>query len=779
MYSYTYDTKTGGIILNTSPTGFSKEPRPVYATELDVLGFDRYWKYDKQTDLPYMWAEANHYYYRGKLVAKLKGGNIYTAPEIIIPDGEDGKPILPEPNGISLRPVDIEGMVEANREMLEIIEQTTVKKILAIYTKYKNKLDCFHVAFSGGKDSCVLLDLVKKALPQGSFVVVFGDTGMEFPDTYDLIQKINQQCTEEEIPFYTAKSHLSPKESWELFGPPSRVLRWCCSVHKSTPQTLKLREITGKDNYTGLAFVGVRAHESATRAEYEYVSYGKKQKGQYSHNSILEWTSAEIWLHIYANNITINEAYKKGSARVGCICCPMGGGKASFIEHTNYPQETELFFSRIRNSNARTTMTAENYVANGGWNARKNGRFLTTNELVYSEYIKNGKIIIEILAPKTDWKEWIKTLGDLSGDGDDYIIVFGGQPYSFSCKPGKTGYVVTLDEKNAKNNPLFGKLFRYTFRKAAYCLECKTCQAICKFGCLSFDDKLKIENCRHCFECHSMNAGCLAYDSLKIPKGEEVKMKSINCFSNHAPKTEWLSDFFKQKQAFITENSLGPVQKTKFKRFLKDAGLIFKEDVTAFAELGSSMGWNTEVFLALMLTNLVMNNPQIEWYTKVLDIGHSYRRSEIEDVLSAEGQSKDNISSILNAYKRLVESPFGKNLHWGFITKEGDLVRTKCSVSDPRVVLYGLFKFAEKCKDYKEFTLATLLNDSIERDGISPTRFFGLGREEMTPLLLGLTAKYPEFITASFTHDLEKITLAEDKSSEDVLDLFKGDTANG
>ena len=135
--------------------------------------------------------------------------------------------------------------------------------------------------------------------------------------------------------------------------------------------------------------------------------------------------------------------------------------------------------------------------------------------------------------------------------------------------------------------------------------------------------------------------------------------------------------------------------------------------------------------------------------------------------------------SICGAFKRLVETPLGTSLHWGFVADEGDLVRTKCSVSDPLVVLYGLFKFSEKCNDFKEFTLATLLNESIDRDGISPTRTFGLGRDDMTPLLLGLSAKYPEFITASFTHDLEKITLAEDKSSQDVLDLFKGDAANG
>jgi phosphoadenosine phosphosulfate reductase len=117
--------------------------------------------------------------------------------------------------------------------------------------------------------------------------------------------------------------------------------------------------------------------------------------------------------------------------------------------------------------------------------------------------------------------------------------------------------------------------------------------------------------------------------------------------------------------------------------------------------------------------------------------------------------------------------PIGTSLQFGTVTSSGDLIRTKCSVSDPRVILYGLYKFAEKCNNYKEFTLSTLLNDSIERDGISPTRIFGLNREEMEPILLGLSAKYPDFISASFTHDLEKITLADDKNSQDVLELFR------
>jgi phosphoadenosine phosphosulfate reductase len=673
---------------------------------------------------------------------------------------------MPEPKGISLRPVDIGATVEANREMLEIIEQSTVKKILAIYTKYKGRLDCFHLAFSGGKDSCVLLDLVKKALPRGSFVVVFGDTGMEFPDTYEVIKKTKQQCVEDEIPFYIAKSHLNPKESWVLFGPPSRVLRWCCSVHKSTPQMLKLREITGKDDYTGLAFVGVRAQESATRAEYDYFNDGKKIKGQFSHNSILEWTSAEVWLYMYANNVTLNEAYKKGSARVGCICCPMGGGKSGYVEYENYTDNVSGYIEMIKHSNGRRNVNVDEYVKSGGWSARKNGRDLASNPNHCSERIENGYLAIEIDNPASDWREWIKTI-DIDKN-------------SYTVQETKTGYVARLREEVIKQNPLLGRLFRQVFHKAACCNGCKVCEANCANGALQFaGDKVHINGCVRCQKCHAIDSGCLLYYSLRHPQGGGTPMKSLNTMSNHAPKTEWLAAFFEKGNEFFSEHNLGPEQISFFKRLLKDAGLAEKNRVTPFGELISSLGWDTDASLGLILLNLVFENPQVKWYVANLDIGRLYARKEVEEKLVEFDVKPPVAKSICGAFKRLTETPFGTVLRWGYVTDEGDLVRTKCSVSDPLVVLYGLFKFAEKCTDYKEFTLATLLNESIDRDGISPTRIFGLDRDYMTPLLLGLSAKYPEFITASFTHDLEKITLAEDKSSKDVLDLFKGDAANG
>lgn len=112
-------------------------------------------------------------------------------------------------------------------------------------------------------------------------------------------------------------------------------------------------------------------------------------------------------------------------------------------------------------------------------------------------------------------------------------------------------------------------------------------------------------------------------------------------------------------------------------------------------------------------------------------------------------------------------------MNFGYVTDENDMVRTKCSISDSRVVLYALYKFAEKCNLDKEFHVSYLYDESMERAGVSPVCIFGLyDEEEMRSILLGLSSAYPEFINATFTNDLQTITL-RDKTSNDVLNLFK------
>ena len=155
MYSYSFDTQTGGIILNSTPTNFSKEPRPVYSPEMELLGFRNYWDFEPQEDIPYLWAESNAYWYRGTLIARIKGGDLYNAPELQPVIEEDGSIPYSREKGDVLQPIDIEAMCEANKDLLTVIEDSTVKMIVKEYEKFNKRLDIFHVAFSGGKDSAV------------------------------------------------------------------------------------------------------------------------------------------------------------------------------------------------------------------------------------------------------------------------------------------------------------------------------------------------------------------------------------------------------------------------------------------------------------------------------------------------------------------------------------------------------------------------------------------------------------------------------------------------
>lgn len=773
MYSYSWDTETGGLLLNSSPLSFSKEPRPVYYKELDILGFDQYWNYEKNDAYPYMWAEANNYFYRGRWVAKTKGGSMCTAPEIVIIEE-------PEPNGMPLRFVDIPAMVEKNRDLLEKLAAETIKKIYNTYVEYMAKVDVFYVAFSGGKDSIVTLDLVQRSLPHNKFKVLFGDTGMEFPDTYRIVDIIEQECNEKNVTFLRAKSDYNPSQTWKQFGPPATVTRWCCSVHKTAPQVLTLREYTGLHDFTGMAFIGVRASESISRSEYDYVSLGEKHKGQYSCNPILEWNSAELYLYIFMQNLHMNEAYKKGNRRVGCLVCPRAAERNDYMCRAWYQSEFDSLISTVRSlyeKSFASTEKLDEFISNGGWKARKNGRDISIN-LNYAELLEGGRPTIRVENPKTDWKIWIKTIGVLINDTSPYRVLFRNEQYSFDVKEKQGVICVSYSPDLAKQNPLFVKLLKNVFRKSACCIRCRECEADCPFGCISMQGgSLNIsEDCHHCASCHKVEKGCLVYKSLEMPKGG-LKMsanKSLNCYSHHAPKLDWFVQYFNFKDTFDQNHSLGSQMYSFFKRFLRDAELLDENGYSNFAQIVSNLGLDNLSSWALMLTNLAYT-PQVNWLIKRVELHETVSKEYTLSLLVSDGAKESWVNDIWSSYSRILDLPFSE-VGLGIANREkGKMVsitKTPWQNPDPRVILYSLFKFAEACGDYYQFTLSRLLNHDIDSDGVSPTEIFGLDRDQMEKILNGLSINYPDFINASFTLDLDNITLNSEKSSKDVLNLF-------
>lgn len=802
MYSYSWDVETGGLLLNSSPLSFSKEPRPVYYKELDILGFDKYWNYAKNDTYPYMWAEANNYIYRGRVVAKTKGGSMCTAPEIIIVDE-------PESNGMPLRFVDIPAMVERNRDLLEKLAAETIKKIYNTYVEYMSKVDVFYVAFSGGKDSVVTLDLVQRALPHNKFKVLFGDTGMEFPDTYETVKAIAQQCEERGIEFLRAKSMLTPSDSWGLFGPPAVTNRWCCSVHKTGPQVVLLRECLGNRNFRGMAFTGIRGDESASRSEYDDVSLGKKVRGQYSCHPILEWNSAELFSYIYEQELWINSTYKKGNTRAGCLVCPMSAGKHEYMKRQCYPEQTDAFVDRIKATSGKTDYSdAElmRFIDDGGWRTRKSGRELNLGQ--DQHIVENEKKTITVFTDNPTWVEWAKTIGNvIKIDDENYTIDFAGKIYQVNriVTANNTSVFSFPNCHKEKQDIKFFSLFRNVIVKSIYCVQCGVCEANCSVGCIDMTNGVKIsDKCCHCHQCHDIYEACLRYNSIRNTQGGERKVKGIDRYFSFGIRENWMSLYFRDKgnAEFWETDGHGEVpnkKKDAFLNFLKDAGMVSydktvagskytKNVPTEFATTLFELGCDSPNVWAMMLCNLAYT-PEFNWYIKSIAkyevLSTDAFKLLLEEVMEndAKGLGKRNVS---DAFKNiLIKTPLGATIGLGIadysekVSASGtetitlnSFYRSEWKNPEPLVILYSLFKFAEACGDYYQFTLSRLLNHDIDSDGISPTEIFGLDREQMEKILNGLSINYPDFINASFTLDLDNITLNCEKTSQDVLKLF-------
>ena len=96
-----------------------------------------------------------------------------------------------------------------------------------------------------------------------------------------------------------------------------------------------------------LAFEGVRAEESVKRSGYNRIGKGVKHSFVVNARPILLWNTTEIFLYLFKYDLPINEAYRVGKPRVGCVFCPFSSPWDDMIVNRKYQSNLDPFLNRV------------------------------------------------------------------------------------------------------------------------------------------------------------------------------------------------------------------------------------------------------------------------------------------------------------------------------------------------------------------------------------------------------------------------------------------------
>lgn len=273
----------------------------------------------------------------------------------------------------------LEGKIKRSIEVIRLASKMS--------EEYYNKP--IMVAYSGGKDSDVLLDLVKRAgVP---FEIYHSLTTVDAPPTVQHVKKVFKELNAQGTPATIRYPEYKGQNitMWRLIEkkqvPPTRIARYCCKVLKESASPNRL------------VVLGVRAAESAKRSnrkEFELrgktlkdlIGYGlehvaenydishdygeafdctiianAKDNNEIICNPIIPWLDADIWEYIDRYGVEINELYSMGFNRVGCVGCPLGGGahmENSFSMFPKYKQNYIKAFDRMLKARAESGKTS-------------------------------------------------------------------------------------------------------------------------------------------------------------------------------------------------------------------------------------------------------------------------------------------------------------------------------------------------------------------------------------------------------------------------------------
>lgn len=424
-------------------------------------------------------------------------------------------------------------VVSANQTYLNNLVYEAEQYIIEISNKYKGDNYIPTVSFSGGKDSTVVSRLVMDALQDNAVIHMFGNTTLEFPETYVYVtNKFRRENPR--VPMIPSETENDFFKLCKVFGPPSQYERWCCTIFKTSNLNKEYENLPGNS----LSFLGIRHSESVARSGYSRTQETSKISSQINAMPIIEWTDYDVWLYILAKNLLINDCYQYGYKRVGCWCCPNNSDWSMMLTEIYHPDDMKKWKNMVYEFAERTGKTdPDDYYEEGRWKTRRGASGLKVKNVTIMDTACNlsdrARNIIIDKRLQDDVIEFFKPLGDLKvteKKDATYIQVFDidkSGEYRKICEliiSYGTTVIKVLPEERIDATNLVNRI-KCQMRKYQFCIRCSACDSTCPYGAIDTIhgkytiDETKCQHCKHCIA--KFYNGCIMCDVLSSKKGSQ------------------------------------------------------------------------------------------------------------------------------------------------------------------------------------------------------------------------------------------------------------------
>lgn len=223
----------------------------------------------------------------------------------------------------------------------------------------------YYVCYSGGKDSDTIRVLCELAGVKHE--LHHNHTTADAPETVYHVRNIPNIII-----------HYPKLTIWQLIVkkgfPPTRLTRYCCEYLKEhggegrfkVMGVRKAESPRRKERYDLISVIGGKAQALQVMADNLDCAYRVTKEGLVMHkddgaarmfieqcyrtenvhtslNPIVDWTDEEVWKFLKYYGVDVNPLYEQGACRVGCIGCPLAGGKQMKREFARFPKYRQIY----------------------------------------------------------------------------------------------------------------------------------------------------------------------------------------------------------------------------------------------------------------------------------------------------------------------------------------------------------------------------------------------------------------------------------------------------